>query len=317
MNINNIYFICQQTIICMIPLLIVAIGGTFSERGGVLNFSLEGIMLSGAFCGTLYLSGVENGTNATYLVALLLAGLGGMLAILPHAISSISLKGNQVISGMAINLLVPPVTIILARALVGRLQISFKNTYIIQQVPGLSKIPVIGDIFFKNAYITTLIGFILLFVAIVVFNKTRFGVHLRACGEDPNAAASMSINVTAIRYAGVMISGFIGGVGGLAFLIPSASEYAASVAGYGYLAVAVVIFGQWNPMKILGAAVFFGFMKTLANIYTTIPFLVSLGVSNYWFKMVPYAATIIVLIFTSKKTQQPRALGAVYDQGRR
>ncbi len=314
---NIFYFICQQTLICMIPLLIVAIAGIFSEKGGVLNFSLEGIMLVGAFSGTLFLSGFENGTNSTYLIALLIAGASGMLTIIPHAISSISLKGNQIISGMAINLLVPPATIIIARAVVGKLQISFANNYIIEAIPFLSKIPIIGDIFFTNAYITTLLGIVALIIAILVFNKSKFGIHLRACGENPQAAASMGINVSRTRYIGVLISGFIGGIGGLAFIIPNSSEYAASVAGYGYLAVAVVIFGQWNPMRILLASIFFGFMKTLANIYTTVPFLVDLGISNYWFKMVPYLATIIVLVFTSRKSAQPKALGAIYDQGER
>ncbi|MCL2493371.1 MAG: ABC transporter permease [Clostridiales bacterium] len=308
------YFFVQQTLMCMIPLLIVANGGIFSEKSGILNFSLEGIMLAGGFAGTLYLHYVSAGTQGDYIVGLLVAGVAGMIIILPHAVSSISLKGNQIISGMAINLLAPAATVILGRAILGKLQISFTNFYLIKQVPVLSNIPVIGGMFFQMAYISTLVGVIVLLIAVIVFNKTKFGAHLKACGENPQAAASMGINVTRTRYIGVLISGFIGGIGGLAFIVPNASEFASTVAGYGYLAVAVIIFGQWNPMRILWASLFFGFMKTLANTYTTMPALLDLGISTYVFKMIPYLATIIVLVFVTKKTGQPKALGVVYEQ---
>jgi simple sugar transport system permease protein len=310
-----LYFIVQQTLICAIPLLIVATAGIFSEKGGILNFSLEGLMLAGAFVGTYYLHGTENGTQGDYLLALLLAGVAGTVTILPHAISSISLKGDQIISGMAINLLVPAATVIIARALIGRLQIAFTNAYMIREVPAFSQIPVIGDMFFKNTYVSNLLGPVVILVAVFVLNKTRFGTHLKACGENPQAAASTGINVTKIRYIGVLISGFIGGVGGLIFIVPNATEYASTVAGYGYLAVAVVIFGQWNPVRILFAAVFFGFMKTLANIYTIIPFLVYLEISTNLYKMIPYLATIILLFVITKRSAQPRALGVIYDTG--
>jgi len=310
---NTFYFVCQQTIVFMVPLIIVACAGIFSERGGVLNFSLEGIMLAGAFCGALFLRGINDGTNLHYIAALFVAGLGGVFVILFHAIAAISFRGNQIVSGMAINLLVPPLTIVLGRSLVGTLQIVFANTFIIREVPGLSRIPIIGDIFFRQAYISNLLGLIVLFVAIFVMNKSKFGIHLRACGENPQAAASMGINVTRTRYIGVLISGFIGGMGGLAFIIPNATEYAATVAGYGYLAVGVVIFGQWNPTKMLLAALFFGFMKTISTIYSTIPFLAGLGLTKYWYSMVPYLATIVVLVFTSRRSGEPRALGQVFE----
>ena len=307
------YFIVQQTMICMIPLLVVACAGIFSERGGILNFSLEGIMLIGAFVGTYHLRNLTEGTQGDYIVALLLAGVAGVAIILPHAISSISLNGNQIISGMAINLLTPAATIIIARALIGRLQIAFTNTYMIREVPVLSDIPVIGGMFFRNTYITNLLGPIILILAIIIFNKTRFGAHLKACGENPYAAESTGINVKRTRYIGVLLSGFFGGMGGLIFIIPNATEYASTVAGYGYLAVAVVIFGQWNPLRILFAAIFFGFMKTLANIYTIVPFLFNLEISTYMYKMIPYLATLIVLFIVTKRSSQPRALGAVFE----
>lgn len=274
-------------------------------------------MLCGAFAGTYYLHDLTAGTQGDYLVALLLAGVAGTVVILPHAISSISLKGDQIISGMAINLLTPAATIIIARALIGRLQIAFSNNYMIREVPFFSDIPVLGGMFFRNTYITNLLGPLILVVAVLIFNKTRFGTHLKACGENPQAAAATGINVSRTRYIGVLVSGFIGGMGGLIFIVPNATEYASTVAGYGYLAVAVVIFGQWNPMRILFAALFFGFMKTLANIYTIVPFLVDLGISTYLYKMIPYLATIIVLFAVTKKSAQPKALGAVYELGKK
>ena len=311
------YFICQQTLIYTIPLLIVACAGIFSEKGGILNFALEGIMLIGAFSGALFLHQFDDGTNAHYIIALLIAGVSGVIIILPHALASITLGAHQAVSALAINLLVPPATIIMARAIVGKLQVGFVNNYVIPEVPGLSKVPIIGGIFFTNAYINTILGVAVLLLSVFVMYKSKFGIHLRACGENPQAAASMGIDVTRTRYIGVLISGFIGGMGGLAFIIPVSSEYSATVAGYGYLAVAVVIFGQWDPMKILWASIFFGFMKTVASMYTTIPFLVALDLSNYWFKMVPYAATVVVLAFTSRHSGRPRALGIAFDQGAR
>ena len=311
------YFFVQQTMICAMPLLVVALAGIFSERGGILNFSLEGIMLAGGFVGTYYLQGFgqAGGTQGDYVVALLMSGVAGVAIILPHAISSISLDGNQIISGMAINLLTPAATIIIARAMVGRIQIVFTNSYMIREVPVLSDIPLLGGMFFRNTYITNLLGPIVLVIALIIFYKTRFGSHLKACGENPHAAASTGINVARTRYIGVLLSGFFAGMGGLIFIIPNTTEFASTVAGYGYLAVAVVIFGQWNPMKILFAAFFFGFMKTLANLYTIMPFLVDLGISTYLYKMIPYAATIVVLFIVTKRSAQPKALGVVYDVG--
>lgn len=316
---DTVYFFFQQMLLSVVPLLIVALGGIFSERGGVLNFSLEGLMLAGAFCGAIFIRGMQDtaGGSGIYLIALLIAGIAGSVVILMHAVASINLSGKQSISGMSINLLLPALTIVIARALFGVLQVNYKNSFLIGEVPGLSQIPVIGDIFFKNTYISTLVGVVVLVATVIVFTRTRFGMRLHACGENPQAAASMGINVQRTRYIGMLISGFLAGMGGLAFVIPSSTEYSASVAGYGYLALAVVIFGQWRPLRILGASVFFGLMKTLANVYTSVPFLVDLGISNYFFKMAPYLATIIVLVFTSQKSKKPRALGVPYDQSAR
>jgi simple sugar transport system permease protein len=310
------YFFCQQMLLSVVPLLIVALGGIFSEKGGVLNFSLEGLMLAGAFAGAFFLRATQEAVsgNGMYFLALLVAGAAGMLTMILQGIAAINLNGEQIISGMAINLLIPALTIVIARAVIGVLQVGYRNVFRIPEVPFFSKIPVIGDIFFKNAYISTLVGLAVLILSIFVFKYTRFGMRLKACGEHPQAAATMGVNVKKTRYIGLLISGFLAGLGGLAFVVPNATEYSATVAGYGYLAVAVVIFGQWQPAHILWASLFFGAIKTLANVYTSIPILAGMGASNYLFKMTPYVATILVLLFTSRKSKQPAALGEPYDR---
>jgi len=313
---DSVVFFCQQMLLSAVPLMIVALAGIYSEKGGVLNFSLEGLMLIGGFTGAMFIHNTQDimGGSGQYLIALVIAGVFGMVVILLQGLSALKLNGEQIISGMAINLLIPPLTIVIARATIGILQVRYNNTFRITEVPLLSKIPLIGDIFFKNAYISTLIGAIFLIVTVLVFKKTRFGLRLMACGENPKAAASMGINVTRTRLFGLLISGFFAGFGGLAFVVPNAAEYSATVVGYGYLAVAVVIFGQWRPLPILFASIFFGGVKTFANIYISIPFLANSGTSSYFFKMLPYLATIAVLIFTSKRFRQPAALAKVYDE---
>jgi simple sugar transport system permease protein len=309
-------FFGQQLLLCFVPLMVVALAGVYYERSGIINFSLEGLMLGGACAGAFFLRGTQEilPGNLSYLLALIVAGCAGIAVMMLHSYSSISKGGSQIISGMAVNLLMPAFTIVLARAIIGVLQVNYTNRFILTAIPGLSDIPIIGPIFFKQAYISTYIGFVILIITVIVFKKTRFGMHIHAVGEHPQAAESLGIKVAATRYKATIISGFLGGLGGLAFIVPNASEYAASVAGYGYLACAVVIFGQWQPSRILWASIFFGFMKTIANVYTIIPFFVSLGFSTYVYKMIPYIATVLVLVFTSRKSRQPAALGIPYDK---
>lgn len=157
-------------------------------------------------------------------------------------------------------------------------------------------------------------GFIILALSWFALYKTRFGLRLRSCGEHPQAADSVGINVYKMRYFGVAISGALAGIGGLVFVIPTSTNFNATVAGYGFLALAVLIFGQWKPMRILYAAFFFGLMKTLASAYSGIPILANLPISNSVYKMIPYITTIIVLAFTSKNSQAPKASGLPYDK---
>ncbi len=316
---NTLFFIFQQTMFFTIPLLIVALGGMFSERSGVVNIALEGIMVFGAFAGIFFINTFQNSMQgqSLLLLALLVAALAGLLVSLLHAYASINMKADQVISGTAINTLTPALAIYVARMLNGVQQIQFRNTFRIGSVPVLGKIPILGNLLFQNAYITTYLGIAILIVSAIVLYRTRFGLRLRACGEHPQAADSVGINVYRMRYAGVMISGVLAGVGGLVFVIPTSTNFNATVAGYGFLALAVLIFGQWKPSRILLAAVFFGLMKTVSATYSGIAFLRELPIPNSLYKMIPYIATLIVLTFTSRKSQAPKASGIPYDKGAR
>ncbi|MBQ5734137.1 MAG: ABC transporter permease [Lachnospiraceae bacterium] len=316
-----VYFVVQQMMLFSIPLLIVALGAMYSERSGIINIAMEGIMLMGAFAGTLFLKftdGTMSGQLQLILAILISAAVGIVFSLL-HAYASINMKADQTISGTALNMFAPAFAIFTARIVQPEhvQQVQFTNTFRIAKVPILGDIPVIGDMLFKNAYITTYIGFVILAVATYALYKTRFGLRLRACGEHPQAADSVGVNVYRMQYAGVIISGALGGIGGLVFVVPTSTNFNATVAGYGFLAIAVLIFGQWKPIRILFASFFFGLMKTIAASYSGIPILVDLGIPSYFYKMTPYIATLIVLVFTSKNSQAPKAEGIPYDKGAR
>jgi simple sugar transport system permease protein len=314
-----LYFLVQQTMFFSIPLLIVALGGMFSERSGVINIALEGTMILGGFTGILFINVVQNFIpgQPVLLLAALVSALTGTAVSLLHAYASINMKADQIISGTAINMLAPAVAIYIARIIRTVQQIPFVNQFRIQKVPVLGDIQVIGPFFFTNTYLTTYIGFIILVSAVFILYKTRFGLRLRSCGEHPQAADSAGINVYAMRYAGVMISGALAGLGGLVFVIPTSIEFNPEVSGYGFLALAVLIFGQWKPLRILAAAFFFGLMKAVSSSYSGISFLAVIPVPAYLYKMIPYIATLIVLAFSSKTSQAPKAEGIPYDKGRR
>lgn len=316
---NTLYFLVQQTMYFSIPLLIVALGGMFSERSGVVNIALEGIMIMGAFSSILFISVFQPVLpgQPVLLLAILIAAATGVIISLAHAYASINMKADQVISGTAINMFAPAFAIYVARMIRTVQQIPFVNQFRIEKVPVLGNIPVIGPMLFQNTYITTYLGFAILIVSWMVLYKTRFGLRLRSCGEHPQAADSVGINVYRMRYAGVAISGALAGIGGLVFVIPTSTNFNATVAGYGFLALAVLIFGQWKPSKILMAAFFFGLMKTIASAYSGIPVLAAMKIPNDIYKMIPYVATLVVLAFTSKNSQAPRAEGIPYDKGGR
>jgi len=317
---SQLYFLVQQTMFFAIPLLIVALGGMFSEKSGVVNIALEGIMIIGAFFGIGFIHYFQTSFSNQQLVlllAVLVSGTAGMIFSLIHAFAAIHLKADQTISGTALNIFAPAFCIFTARMIQATQQVEFKNTFRIKSVPILGDIPVIGELLFKNTYLTTYLGFAILVISTIVIYKTRFGLRLRASGELPQAVDSAGVSVYKIRYFGVLISGFLAGIGGLVFVVPTSTNFNATVAGYGFLAIAVLIFGQWRPIRILFAAFFFGFMKTIASTYSGIPFLMALGIPSYYYKITPYVATLIVLAFVSKNAAGPRASGEPYDKGKR
>ena len=322
--------VLSATILFAVPLLLVALGGMFSERSGVINIALEGIMIIGALIGCLTLQWldpvVKNGMNGQLatLVALLVAGLAGVIFSLLLAFASINLKADQTIGGTALNTFAPAFAIVLTWAVQGQGQTTI-------MIPTWSKITQatfgleVKDTFwqnflFKSLYLSTFLAVILFAAAVILLYRTRFGLRLMACGEHPQAADSAGINVYRMRYAGVMISGFLGGVGGLAFVF-AVGGYQSNVAGYGFLALAVMIFGNWKPWSILGASLFFSLFKVIGNYASSIPFLPKFsgieGTSTYLWPMVPYVVTMILLILTSKKSRAPKAEGIPYDKGQR
>lgn len=316
-----LYLIVQQTMFFSIPLLIVALGGMFTERGGVTNIALDGTMIMGAFASIYFINRMQESMSGQLLLilAIIIAVVVGAIFSLLLAYSAVNMKADQIIGGTALNMFAPAFAIYVARMIQdnGVQQITFFNTFRIDSVPVLGDIPVIGSLLFKNAYITTYIGFAILILSVIVLYKSRFGLRLRACGEHPHAADSVGINVYRMRYAGVMISGGLAGLGGLVFVIPTSTNFNATVAGYGFLALAVMIFGQWKPMRILFAAFFFGLMKTIASAYSVIPFLATSNIPSDIYKMIPFIATLIVLAFSSKSSQAPRAVAVPYDKGSR
>jgi simple sugar transport system permease protein len=327
------YFIAQQTMVFTIPLMIVALGGLFSEKSGVVNIALEGKMIMGAFTGILFISNMQEHIpgQPILLLGLLVAMLTGILVSLLHAFASINLRANQIISGVAINMFAPAFAIYVSRLLTGTQNLHFINQFRIDSVNlfgfiPLGRIPVIGNMFFQNTYITTYMSFAILGISAFVLYKTKFGLRLRACGEHPQAADSVGVSVFKMRYAGVIISGALAGMGGLIWVIPITPVFDGGVAGYGFLALAVLIFGGWKPSKILFAAVFFGILATISQSYTQINFLFLLSTGEIipWltippviYRILPFVATLVVLSFTSKNTMAPKAVGQPYDKGTR
>ncbi len=316
---NLFIFICQQTLIFLVPLLLVGLGDLFSERSGVLNIALEGIMVFGAFAGIMFIRSASAAMPSwlVLLIAILISILAGILLSSLHAFASIHLKAEQTISSTAIITFATAFCIFYARVMLGTEQVVFRNTFRIDAVPLLSKIPVLGPILFQKAYVTTYLGILVLIVTAFILKCTRFGLRLRSCGENPQAADSVGISVYKMRYSGVLISGALAGLGGLVFILPTTTTYTASVSGYGFLAMSVVVFGQWKPWGIALGALFFGLTKTIAASYSVIPFLYNLGIPEAFFKMLPYVATLIVLAFSTKRSNAPGVIGVPYDKSKR
>lgn len=319
MSVTNFYFVFQQTLYIAIPLLMIAIGGLFSERSGVINIGLEGIMVFGAFfgIGTMFVLGDMITGQLLYVIAGLAAALSGVVLASVHAFASINMNADQTISGTAINIFAPAFTVFLARSIYHVKEIPVKGSFLIREVPVLGQIPILGPLFFQKVYLSTFIGLIVLAITIFVIYKTRFGLRLRAAGENPHALDAAGVSVKKVRWIGVLVSGALAGMGGLFITIPVTTAFSGTANGFGFLAIAILIFGQWKPVNVFFSSLFFGFMLTISNVYSSIPFLLNAGIPAQIFSMVPYIATLIVLVFTSKRSAAPKALGEPYDQGKR
>ncbi|WP_239615261.1 ABC transporter permease [Cohnella mopanensis] len=314
---TTIVQIAPYAIVFTIPLLITALGGLFSERSGVVNIGLEGLMIMGAFAGaftTFKLQALYPNNPYMIWVGLLAALLAGALFSLLHAFASINLSADQVISGTAINMIAGAITIFLARNMTGSGNIRISN-FAPYNIRGFSDIPIIGPLIFSKTYDTTWLVLAIVAISSFVLYKTPFGLRLRACGEHPHAAEAAGVNVKRMRYIGVMISGAFSGLGGAIIIVTYAGEFTGSVAGLGFLALASLIFGQWKPLGVLAATLFFGIASTVANVSQVIP---SLAVfPPIILKIFPYVVTLIALIVFSKSSRAPKAVGEPYDSGKR
>lgn len=302
----------------MVPLLITALGALYCERSGIVNIGLDGFMIVGSFAGAFTISELQGkfpaGSNMHLWIGLLVAVIVGALFSLLHAFASINLNANQVISGTAINMIAGALTIFLARSITGSGNIGIQMGFVPQDIPMLSEIPVIGMLF-TNTYPTTWLVLAIVLISAFILYKTSFGMRLRACGEHPQAAAAAGVSVFKMRYIGVMISGGLSALGGAIIIVTYSGEFNGSVAGLGFLALAALIFGQWKPLGILGATMFFGFATTIANVSGAIPSLEQ--IPPVTLKLFPYIVTLLALIVFSKSSQAPKAAGEPFDAGKR
>ena len=339
-------FLIQQTLLYAVPLMIVALAGVFAERSGIINLALEGIMIFGAFIGVLFVRSMQSFevfNNAVMqgdwltlqgleLLAMLVAAILGALFSLLLSFASINLKADQTIGGTALNLMAPALVLFFVRILANQNTLQMvtgdsASWFMIKKstfgIPKNQDIGFLGETFLNKVYLATYLCIILFVVLSVILYKTRFGLRMRACGENPQAAASLGINVFKMRYAGTTISGALAGMGGFVYALTTANCTAnGDVAGFGFLALAVMIFGNWKPLNIAGASLLFGLFKCIAAAYSTLDIngdgifmLAEIGISSHLYRMLPYLVTLIVLSFTSKKSRAPKAEGIPYDPG--
>ena len=309
----------QYTLIFASVLLLVALGGCFAERSGVINIGLEGIMVMGAMGGALVMKflPVSMGAPMMIICTILAAALFGMIFSLFLAVASISFKADQTITGTAMNMLASAAATVAVKAMntaaSGGHDVSSDISYAHSKDLFIIRL---GEFEF-NWFM--LVAVVCLVVSYIVLYKMRFGLQLRACGEHPQAADSVGINVYKMRYAGVLISGLLGGLGGIVYITAGVSvwKFENGVAGFGFLALAVMIFGAWHPLKIALAALLFGFFRALGNVYSGFDFMLALNIPSAVYNMLPYIISLVVLAFTSKKSRAPKAEGIPYDTGSR
>ena len=309
----------QYTLIFASVLMLVALGGCFAERSGVINIGLEGIMVIGALGGALVMKFLPASVGAPVMVitTILASALFGLLFSLLLAVAAINFKADQTITGTAMNMLATAGATVAVKAMntaaSGGNDVSSDISYVHTKDLFLVRL---GN--FEFSWFM-LVAVICLVVSYVLLYKTKFGLRLRACGEHPQAADSVGINVYKMRYAGVLISGILGGLGGIVYITAGVSvwKFEYGVAGFGFLALAVMIFGAWHPLKIALASLLFGFCRALGNVYSGFDFMVALNIPSVVYNMLPYIISLVVLAFTSKKSRAPKAEGIPYDKGTR
>ena len=308
----------QYTLIFASVLLLVALGGCYSEHSGVINLGLEGIMVIGALGGALMMRYLPGSMPGFFMVLLTLLGaiVFGVAYSALLAVACINFKADQTIVGTALNILGTALATVLVKAMnmsVSQDDVSSTIQYVEQKK---SFIMYFGSFEFNWFMVITVI---VLIIAYVVLYKTKFGLRMMACGEHPQAAASVGINVYKMRWAGVLISGVFGALGGISYILAGVSEwkFENGVAGFGFLALAVMIFGQWKPLRIALAALLFGLFRALSNVYIGIDFLAALNIPSTVYNMMPYIISLLVLAFTSRTSKAPKAEGIPYDPGQR
>lgn len=334
-------FLIQQTIIYTIPLLIVALAGIFAERSGVINLALEGTMIFGAFIGVLFINISQANSwfqkeNAQLLLILTMAvsAFFGALFSLLLSFAAVNMKANQTISGTALNMLSPALTLFFISVITNQNVLSMyegdaASWFMLKRsnfgFEATESLNFFESTFLIRNYLTTYICIAIYIILSVILYRTKFGLRLRSCGENPHASDSLGINVKKMRYIGTTISGALAGMGGFVFSLTTANASATGdVAGFGFLALAVMIFGNWNPISVAGAAFLFGLFKCIAAAYATIDIngdgvftLAQLGISTNLYRMLPYVITLVVLAFTSKHSRAPKAEGVPYDKSKR
>lgn len=313
-----LYFIVPSAIFYAAPLILVAIGGVFSERSGVINIGLEGLMVIGAFVGILFnLLFADTFGNATPWVALIAAMVAALLLSLVHAVASISFRADQTVSGVAINLLAIALSLYLVKKIFGKGQTDFiTERFTRYDFPFLSDIPFIGPMFFTKIYNTSFLAIIIAIIAWFVIYKTPFGLRLRSVGEHPMAADTMGINVNRMRYIAVMISGALAGIGGAIYAQTISGDFGhATINGQGFMALAAMIFGKWHPLGAMGAALFFGLAQALSIASSSIP--VIQDIPNVFLLILPYVLTIFALAGFIGRANAPKANGIPYIKGQR
>ncbi|HAM80402.1 ABC transporter permease [Ornithinibacillus bavariensis] len=311
-------FIVPTILFYAAPLIFTALGGVFSERSGVINIGLEGLMVMGAFVGIVFnLTFADVFGTWTPTVSVLVAAIVGALFSLIHAVAAVSFRADQTVSGVAINMLALGIGLYLTKVWYGKGQTDMvTQPFFSKSIPFLSDIPIIGPIFFKGVYITSYIAIIVAFIAWFVLYRTAFGLRLRAVGEHPMAADTNGINVYKMRYIAVLLSGALGGIGGSVYALTIVANFSHStIAGQGFMALAAVIFGKWHPLGAMGAALFFGFAQSLSVVSTGIPFLED--IPQIYLLIAPYVLTILALAGFIGRADAPRANGIPYVKGSR